>query len=290
MRRRAMAVLYCLGTLLLAGKAAQAQVLGTSARQMGQRSLKVLTYFQAAREADLNFALSTNDEACRAGPTNPNAVSFACGQQGDVGVEGNGGYGVLKLVYQPWETMQYYAAVGVGDYSVRIPSVTVNNHLTGDKPGTAFTLGAKAVIIADTVVSPAVAVDFSVTRARHLFNRRVPGGIPNINNNINQRLDMMHYALAVETSHLFTLVEKEKIELVALRGGVKLEPYGGVRWTRTVADLKDLVDGSHVGGSQDVVTPFLGLRLPMFEHEGLFAEASFVGGYHWGTGLEVRFE
>ncbi|MBI5623360.1 MAG: hypothetical protein HY924_06250 [Elusimicrobia bacterium] len=266
-----------------------AQVLGTSARQMPKGSLKVLAFYQGVSEQDLKFSL-TDTGTCSVGPTNPNNVSFACGQQGDVDVEGNGSYGAVKLVYQPWETMQYYAAVGAGEYGVKIPSVTVTNSLTGDKPGMSYTLGAKAVVFPDSAGMPALAVDASVTRSRHYFNRRFPGGTPNVSNNIDARLELMAYQVSVEASHLFTVVEADKFDLVALKGGVRFEPYGGIRWSRTVADLKDLVDGGHAGGSQDVVTPFVGLRVPLFEHEGVFAESTFVGGFHHALGLEVRFE
>lgn len=268
---------------------AGAQALATSARQMPKGSLKLLGYYQGVSGQDLKFSLS-DQGTCSVGPTNPNNVSFPCGQQGDVDVEGNGAYGTLKVVYQPWETMQYYAAVGAGDYGVKVPSVTVTNSLTGDTPGMSYTLGVKAVLFPDSAGMPALAVDASMTRARHYLNRRFPGGTPNVSDNIDARLDLMQYQVSVEASHLFTFVEKDKFELVALKGGVQVEPYGGIRWSRTVADLKDLADGGHAGGSQDVVTPFLGLRVPLFEHEGLFAETSFVGGYHHAVGIEIRFE
>ena len=63
-----------------------------------------------------------------------------------------------------------------------------------------------------------------------------------------------------------------------------------MKWTRVQADLKDLGDGSHAGGQTDMVTPFLGFAVPVEEHEAFFAEASFVGGYHYGGGLELRFK
>ena len=117
--------------------------------------------------------------------------------------------------------------------------------------------------------------------------------------NIDQRLDLMQYQVAVEASHVFTLQdadakadekEAEMAGLAALTGqGFKLEPYGGVKWVRIQSDLKDLSDGSHTGGQQDTVTPFLGLRIPFSKNEGLFAEAQFVGGYAYAGGMELRF-
>lgn len=249
----------------------------------------MLVMYQGARQQDLNFAVADSG-TCNAGPVNLYNASFACGQPGDTPVEGNADYAAFRLVYQPWESVQYYAGVAAGNYSMRVPSTTITNSLTGDQPGMMYTLGAKAVIIPDSIVMPAVAVDVSVSRARHYFNRRSPGGTPNANNNINERLDLMQYQVSVETSHLFNIVEKDRFDLVALKGGVRVEPYGGVRWSRTTADLKDMIDGAHAGGHKDIVTPFLGVRVPIFEHEGLFAESSFVGGFNHAMGLEIRFE
>lgn len=277
--------------LLSAAGAAGAQSLGTTARQQPKGSLKILAYYEGVQGQELNFNIAA-PALC---VSQTGGVSFACGQGGDVEVKGRGGAGLLKLVYQHTESLQYYAAFGVGDYSVSVPSATITNDLTGDNPGTVMTAGAKALILPDTVVSPALALDVSVSRSRYYFNRRFPGGTPGGNNNINQRLDLMRYQVAVEASHVFILrdaVDKadEKAGLAALRdAGLKLEPYGGVKWSRIQSDLKDLEDGGHAGGQQDTVTPFAGLRLPLFERNMLFAEASFLGGYQYAAGMEIRF-
>jgi len=168
---------------------------------------------------------------------------------------------------------------GVGEYAVSVPSTTVTNHLNGDSRGTIYGAGLKASIVPDTLVTPAIALDLSITRSLYNFNRLAPGGTPGASNNINQRLELMTYQFAVESSRLFTLDEHWK-----------LEPFGGIKWTRVQTDLKDLVDGSHAGGQKDTMTPFVGLRVPVEDHEALFVEASFIGGYHYGAGLELRFK
>ena len=251
-------------------------MLGTSARQLPAGSLKLLGYYQGIQDQSLNFSLQGAGACTAQSPTN---VGFACSQAGEVEVEGSGGSGVVKLVYQPWDGLQYYASLGVGDYSLSVPSTTITNKLTGDNPGLALTVGARAVIYPDTIVTPAVALDASVTKSRYSYNRRFPGGAPGLDNRINQRLDFWQYQFAVESSHLFTFEERYKVE-----------PYGGVKWVRTQTDLHDLQDGSHAGGQKDTVTPFLGVRVPVFEHEGLFAEASFIGGYQYAAGMEIRFK
>lgn len=281
-----------LAALFLAGPAS-AQLLGTTARQLPKGSLKILTYYQGVQEQALNFNI-VGSRVCTAAPPS-GGVTFACGQGGDVEVKGDGGAAMLKVVYQPWESLQYYAAFGVGDYSLSVPSNTITNRMTGDRPGTLMTAGLKAVLYPDTQFTPAIAFDASISRSSYKFNRTFPGGTPGVKGNIDQRLELMRYQFAVETSHTFTLKDAdekadEKDSGISLKNaGIKLEPYGGVKWARVQSDLKDLIDGSHSGGKQDSVSPFLGVRIPFSKNEGLFAEASFVDGYQYGAGLEVRF-
>ena len=266
------------------------QSLGTTARQLPAGSLKILAYYQGEQDQTVKFNAGSSGSC-----SSQNGINFVCNQSGDVDAKGAGGAGLVKVIYQPWENVQYYAAFGMGDYSLSVPSVTLANTLTGDNPGTILTAGLKAVLYPDTLVTPAIAVDLSVSRSRYAFNRVYPAATPGANNSIDQRLDLMQYQVAVEASHIFTLQDAdeksdEKAGLVARRGvGFKLEPYGGVKWLRLQSDLKDLMDGSHTGGQQDTVTPFVGLRIPFSRNEGVFAEAQFVDGYVYAAGMELRF-
>ncbi len=269
-----------------------AQILGTSARQLPKGSLKLLTYYQGTQGQNLNFNVAAPAQC-----TTANGLAYPCGQAGDVAVKGSGGMGVMKLVYQPWESFQYYAAFGVGEYSISVPSVTANNKLTGDNPGFMGTIGLRSVILADTQFSPAVAVDGSISWTRYTFNRIFPeNGAPGVSSSINQRLFMAQYQVAVEASHLFTISDAPKIDkehdsmLPVVPEGFKVEPYGGVKWVLIQSDLHDYTNGTHAGGQQNTVTPFLGLRIPIYENEGLFAETTFVDGYQYAGGLEVRFK
>ena len=261
-------VLACLAS------SAGAQLFGTTAHQESSGSLKILGYYDGVQNQTINF--TTNDSGvCTA----PGGASFACGQGGTVAAKGSGGAGMFKIVYQPWERIQYYGLYGVGQYTLNVPSATVTNVLTGDGYGQIYGGGIRASILPDTIVSPGIALDLSMAQSVYYFNRRFPGGTPGANNNIDQRLTLMTYQFAVEASHRFTIDEDWK-----------LEPYGGVKWVRVQADLKDLGDGSHSGGQTDTLTPFLGLRIPVEGHEAFFAEASFVDGYHYGGGIELRFK
>jgi hypothetical protein len=262
-----------LGAGLFFSVPAEAQLLGTTARQLPKGSLKLLTYYESVEDQAILFKPRPLNGAC----ATINGVAFSCTQNGEVEAEGSGRMLMTKLVYQPWDSFQYYASVGFGDYDFKYNASGVPQDVTGDTIGNAFYAGLKWTVIPDTVVTPAIAVDASVGRRRHYFNRRYPG-LAGQNSNITQRLDLVESQIAVQASHLFDVK------------GVKLEPYGGLQWQHVWADLKDLTSGDHAAGAKSVVRPMMGLRAPIFEKEALFAEASFVGGTRFATGLEVRFK
>ena len=242
--------------------------------------MKFLGYYQGVQDQTLNFSINDSGTC-----STQNNLSFSCGGSGSIAGKGSGGAGMLKVIWQPWERFQYYAMVGAGDYSMSVPSATVTNVYTGDNSGRIYGAGLKASIVPDTIVAadgyptPAIALDLSMTRSQYDFNRRNTMGASSVSASIAQRLVLMTYQFAVEASHLFTVDQN-----------LKCEPYGGVKWTRVQADMKDRGDGSHAGGQQDTVSPFLGLRIPVEDHEAFFAEASFIDGYHYGAGLELRFK
>lgn len=270
MQEKKLGALLSLGVLFAVSQAS-GQMLGTPARQQDSGSLTLLTYYQGVQNQTVRF-----DVAGTGSCSSQNGVGFACNQAGQVDATGQGGMGVLKLVYQPWQYLQYYGSVGVGDYALSVPSTTVDNRLTGDNPGIQGTFGLRATLYPDTIVTPAIAVDASVSGSRYDFNRLT--GSNGAAQAVNQTLSFWQYQVAVETSHLFTVEES-----------LKLEPYGGVKWIRTQSDLLDRQDGSHSGGQLDTVTPFLGLRIPATKHESFFAEASFVDAYQYAAGLSVAF-
>lgn len=269
--------------------AANGQILATSARQLSEGSLRIETFYQGTQGQTVRFNVGNAGNCTAQG-----GLSFGCANSSQVDAKGNGGMGVMKVTYQPWESFQYYGSVGVGDFALSVPSATVNNTLTGDNPGIMATFGMKAVIEPDTDYTPAVAIDASLSNTRYWFNREEAGpeagGGPT---GINQVLELWQYQVAVEASHVFKISDNggapiDQQHPISLSNFV-LEPYGGVKWQRTQSDLHDLQAGSHAGGQYDLVTPFLGLRIPAYAHETFFAEATFVGGYQYAGGMEIRF-
>jgi hypothetical protein len=243
---------------------------GTTARQLASGSLKFLVYYQGTNEQSIKFSVRGAQGCVAPGAFTP---AFGCGDSGDVDARGYGSAVLAKILYQPWDSLQYYAFGGAGTYKLKLPA----HMLSGDNPGTIFGAGVKAIVIPNTQVTPGVAVDASMSNSRYAFNRISPGA-PTQSNRINDFLVLWQYQLAVEASHLFTLE------------GFKMEPYGGVKWSRIDADLNDRQQGSHSGGRQEDAMPFVGLRLPIYEREAIFIEGAFNQGYILAGGLEVRFK
>lgn len=278
MVRRIQGGVISLFAFFFAANALWANSLGTSARQLGKGAWKSVFYFQGTNDQHLKFNVGSGG-ACTPGNQVIANPTFACGGDAKISGEGSGQAFLAKLIYQPNESgFQYYLTAGAGNYSLKVDSVTVVNTLTGDRPGAIYGAGVKAVLWPDTVVTPAIAVDASVGMQRYFFRELRPA-FTAAQGQINERLDILSYQVAVELSHLFKFHDER----------ISLEPYGGVKWLRSRAWLKDLVSGQRHSGIQDTVTPFIGLNLPVFEKESLFAEASFVNGVQYAAGLNLRF-
>ncbi len=254
-----------------------AEPLGASARQLPARSLKLTGYYRGVQGQDLTFSVGGSG-ACStpAGGALP-AVPFTCDSTGQVPAEGSGQAAVAKLMWQPYDNVQYYLTLGTGRYSLHVASLTSVTSLTGDKPGWIYGIGGKALIFPESIASTALAVDASATWEKYWFNRSQPQARAALTN-VKDRLDLMKLQLALEASRRFEF-----------GGRWKAEPYGGLKWVRTQAWLKDLDTGDRFGGIEDAVSPFLGLSLPFSDNESLWGEASFVGGYEYAAGLAVKF-
>ncbi|MCX5786898.1 MAG: hypothetical protein NTX64_00075 [Elusimicrobia bacterium] len=227
---------------------------------------KLIPYYQGTKAQDLKFTLSSNGTCTGGGTYNP---AFVCNTNGNVKVHATGGLGMVKLLAQPWEAVQYYVAGGLGNMSLDIPGSGI---ATTQRTGFALVGGARAVVIPDTIVGPALTLDLSYGLQRYRLDALGPTAI-------DQQLDMRQAQVAIETSHRFDFKDPK----------TSVEPYGGVKWLRTWSSLTDNQAGGRAGGIQDAFTPFAGLQVSVYEHESLFAEASFVDGVQYAAGAHIRF-
>ena len=253
-----------------------AEPLGASARQLPARSLKLTGYYRGEQGRDLTFFVE-GAGACKTAPGVLAQVPFTCDSTGQVPAEGSGQAAIGRLAWQPYDNVQYYLTLGTGRYSLHVASLTSVTSLTGDMPGWIYGFGTRANIFPESIASTAIAIDASATWEKYSFNRSAPQPTAPLTN-VNERLDLMRLQLAVEASRRFEF-----------DGRWKVEPYGGLKWLRTQAWLKDLVSGDRFGGQDDMVSPFVGVNLPWSENESLWGEASFVKGFEYATGLAVKF-
>lgn len=258
--------------IFFAGKT-HAEPLGASARQLPAGSLKLTGYYRGEQGRDVTFNVSGSG-ACQ---TQGSAVPFTCDSSGKVPAEGSGQAAVARLTWQPFDHAQYYLTLGTGRYSLHVASLTSVTSLTGDAPGWIYGFGTRANIFPESIASTAIAVDASATWERYSFNRSQPQPRA-VLVNVKERLELMKLQLAVEASRRFEF-----------DGRWKVEPYGGLKWLRTQAWLKDLDSGDRFGGQDDMVSPFVGVALPWSDNESLWGEATFVKGFEYAAGLAVRF-
>lgn len=255
-----------LAVVLFFSGVASAQVLASSGRQLEPGAWKLIPYYQGTYRQDLKFSIASSGVCVGGNPAN----AFACNTSGDVKVHASGGLGLVKLLAQPWDHVQYWVAGGLGSASLNIPGSAV---ATSKEGGWAFFGGATAVIVPDTMVTPSVSLDLSYGLQRYALDAIGPSAI-------DQRLDLHQLQAALVAAHRFEFSNPRFV----------LEPYGGVKWLRTQAVLTDNQTGGQSGGHQDTFTPFAGLQFPVWDHETLFIEASFVNGVQYAAGAHIRFK
>lgn len=242
---------------------ADAEVMMATARQNSEKSLILTPFYQETFEQKFLLEVLGSGAAKWTGGTYSSQSEYKL-----KGKQRRGTF-FVKLTGQPWENLQYYGAVGVGSSSIEIPSATVTNTFRGDEPGMTYLVGLRSNIFPETEVTPAVTVDLGFGWSRFYFDRMSQGtGIANI------RLDTYEYHLGFSISRKFG----------------DYQPYGGVNLVRRHARLKDISSGERAGGIEDYVSPFIGVKLPIFSRESFVAEMTFVDGVRLGVGLEMKLK
>lgn len=176
-----------------------------------------------------------------------------------------------RVMVNPWSGFYYWLKAGSGSYELEIPSVTVNNTLSGQDNGIILGIGARKLLIPDTIVTPAIAVDLGVNYRKYNFNALRPdGGAKALVSNI---LEMADIQAAAIVSKKFNWIE----------------PYGALRVTRTYLSLKDAVSLGKVDGSKDDAGIVLGARVYLHPRESLVVEGQVSEGTSLTAGWNVQF-
>lgn len=247
---------------------ARGEVSMASARQSSEKTLVLIPFYQETFEQ--NFLLKAAGTGLAQGK---GGLGFYQSQTATE-IEGKQRRGTffLKLAGQPWENLQYYGAVGIGNSSVDIPSATVTSTLHGDYPGMTYLAGIRSNIFPETEVTPAVSLDMGFSWSRFYFNSMDQHSAGTRDADI--RFDTYEYHLGFSASRRFG----------------DWEPYGGVKLIRRQARLKDLSSGEKVGGARDYASPFAGIKLPLSKREYFVAEMTFLDGFRFAAGLEIKLK
>lgn len=243
-----------LALLMLAAPPLAAQTFIGSARQGPEGSWSATPFYRQVEDQKLVFG-----------------VPGAPGTDTEVPGNVDGGWSGLKLGSQPFDNVQYFVTAAGGRYGLDVASVTVTNALRGDRVGWELGAGAKAVLVPETPVTPAVALTLALSRTAVEFNAMRQAGTLQA---VEQRLTLDRFEAALAGSKRFG----------------KIEPYGGLVWSKVRSKLKDLAAGGRNGADRDQTRVVLGTRVAVFAQEALVVEARIAGGLTWQAGWEVRFK
>ena len=238
------------------------------ARQAGEGSVRLTAFVAGVSDEGLLFHANGTGSAS----TSTTGTLFSSQSGSDVDAQGGGSQLFFKLSAQPFEGFEYSLIGGLGHYGVKVPSASATSDLTGDRVGTTVGAGIRWTMVPDTLVTPAAALDVSALHSQFSLTRLdVPGAG---GQNVDERLTL----------------DRLQAALVLSKRWGSWEPYGGVKWLRTFAKLKDLSTSETAGGTKDATIPFLGARFKAFERESLVAEAAFTNGFQVGGGVEIKFK
>lgn len=182
----------------------------------------------------------------------------------------------LKIMYRPWEGLYYYTKLGLQEYALEIPSVTVTNKLEGSSPGWFFGLGVKCVIFPDTIVSPAVSASLGLTyKYSHLDY---------MSNEADTKASIDTKFATTEFEGYLSVSKK-----LYFRPFTEFEPYAGIGILRQKYEFRDNISFGKVSGEKDFLDGSFGIRLKFSTYEAVMLEYIFLGEQIYSGGIILGF-
>jgi hypothetical protein len=255
-------LVFILPLFLLGGSLVEAYELMMPVRQV-EKIVVGVAWYQAQR--DLNLQLTSNDWV------SVGSLSYLSAVTSDYSVATTNNGVQAKVLFQPHDELVYWLAFGSTAYDIEIPSVSVKNRFASQSPGWMVGAGIRKILLPDTIVTPALAVDAGINHSETNLTVFYPGGMsPMIAQNIFLTTEY-HVALAVSKKYKYC------------------EPYSSVRVARTMATLRDKGFAAEVSGKKEAVSVLTGLRLRPYPNESLICEASFFGEAGFSIGWNIEF-
>jgi len=176
-----------------------------------------------------------------------------------------------KLMFNPANGLYYWLKAGLAGYSLDIPSSLAKNNLTCQNSGWVYGIGARKLLFPDTIVTPAVAIDFGFNYAIYGMDTFRAGGSDPVA--VNDKLEI------IETQA--DLVVSKKINIV--------ETYGGLKVYNKAATLTDKSGFANVSGTRNDAGLFFGVKVNYYKQEALLIEGSFIGETNFTAGINIKF-
>lgn len=195
--------------------------------------------------------------------------SYFSNVSNDLESDGSGKSVFAKVVINPDNGLYYWFKAGISSYDLDVPSDSVKNKLSGQDKGMVCGFGARKLLFPDTIVTPAIAVDFGINYAAYGLDSFSAGGAAPVA--VSDKLEIMEF----------------QTDLVLSKRIKQFEPYGGLKIYRKTATLTDKAGFANVSGTKDNAGLFFGLKVNFTKQEALVIEGSLVGDSNFSVGLNI---
>ncbi|MBU2567833.1 MAG: hypothetical protein KJ967_03540 [Elusimicrobia bacterium] len=226
-----------------------------TARQIEKGKARVVFYNSSFKNSPVLKVRGTGNVRITQG------YEYATDYETEVNCSGYGNQTVLKVSYNPFEGLIWWGKIGSADYRLDVPSTSyISTSLVSSSPGLMSGIGARYLIFPETVVTPALGADFSLTLSEIRFDRA--------------------YQLRFETA-------EGQIAFIISKTMSVFEPYGGIKVYRSYSKITDTQTFESTSGYKDNVNLFGGVRVKLYRYEWLIVEGNFIGetGISAGVGL-----
>ncbi len=245
-----------------------ANELMSSADLMGAKEWKITVYGQTVEtkpEIDVNNVDAIQIPTISGGSTVFSAANAV------IELEEKFHATIANFLFRPKDGLSYGIKIGqIRGFVVGFSSGSQTNSLEANKNGFLWGANVKWNVSQGTMVSPAVALDFSLVNKSVPLDKFEAGGVTSPT---DKMFEQDEYQLALNFSKRWK----------------SLEPYGGLKGSRTVTRLKDGTTKECVRGEKDGISPFLGFQWDVFPGETIVVEGSLAEEKSFSAGMSLKF-
>jgi len=236
------------------------------ASQVPTGKCSVVALYSAGSE-DLNLHVSSVDQI----KVGTSGLGYTTNSSNDLTVSQRSSASGLRVLFNPNDGLYYWLKAGLINYDVEVPSVSVKDTLSSQDNGYFVGVGARSLLMPDTIVTPAFSVEGGVTYSDVAMGSLKQGDTSPVA--VNDKIK--------ELEVQFAAIISKKIR--------KFEIYGGGKISRTYLTLINLSNPGSVSGYKDQPGAFFGARYYLQPRESLVLEASAFGDNLISIGWSLQF-